>query len=327
VKIRWKRGQAIIALMIVMLLLVTAACGNSDDDDAAADAETPVASSTATTASADAAASPTERELNEDGTPTTAAASATEAEEDAPTSTTAPATATKAEESTATTASGEPTATEAAGQETAGTGFGTGDEDIPEIETLDPELLPNFSMTMNFEAANMSGTPQTTVKMQMEQSSVGNYHFVMEADGQPIEVWTVDGKSWTSVGGEVIESPTGPLFDPADILQTGELIPEGLNAREAGTEEVNGRQATKWVVDGADYVAFMNEDAKTNGTSTGEMTNGQGEVSVWVDNELNIMLKAEGDVTWDNSDGTVGSLVYDYEIHEIGTTADVVAPV
>jgi hypothetical protein len=50
-------------------------------------------------------------------------------------------------------------------------------------------------------------------------------------------------------------------------------------------------------------------------------------VYLWVDDELNIMILSEADVTWDNSDGTTGSLVYNYEIHDIGTTADVVAPV
>jgi hypothetical protein len=136
----------------------------------------------------------------------------------------------------------------------------------------------------------------------------------------------VGDRSWTSIGGEVVESPTGPIFSPADLLQTSELIPEGLNAREEGTEEVNGRQATKWVVDGADYVSYMNEQAQIDGTSTVEMTDGAGDVAIWVDNELNIMIKSEADVTWSNSDGTEGSLIYDYEIHDIGSTAEIVEP-
>jgi hypothetical protein len=322
VKIRWKRGQAIVAILVVMLMLVTAACGNGDDDD---DAETSTAASTATTASSDAAASPTEADEEDEATSTSAQATATEAEEeDEPTPTTAAqATATESDESTATTASGDPTATEAEGEETAG----TGEVEVPEFETLDPELLPNFSLTMDFNATNFSGAPQTSLQMMMQQSAIGSYHFQMNADGQPIEIWTVGDQSWAAVGGEVVESPSGPLFDPADILQTGGLIPEGLNASRDGTEEINGRQTTRWFVDGADYVAFMNEEAQADPAVTVDMTNGAGDVYVWIDDELNIMILAEADVTWDNSDGTAGSLVYDYEIHDIGTTAEVVAPV
>jgi len=250
---------------------------------------------------------------------------ATEEDEDEPTTTTqSQATATETEDdepaTTATSGVGGSTATEPSGATTPATGDIGGD--IPEFETLDPELLPNFSMRMNFDATNLSGTPQTTLMMQMEQSAIDNYHLDMESDGELLEFWTIGEQSWTSIGGEVIESPTGPLFSPADILTTGELIPEGLEARNEGTEEVNGRETTKWVVDGADYVAFMNEDE----SATVEMTDGTGDVIIWIDNELNIMIKAEGDVAWMNDDSTDGSLIYDYEIYDIDSTSEVQAP-
>jgi hypothetical protein len=319
---RWKRGQMVVALLCVLLLVVTAACSSADEDDG-----DPTATTAATTASS-ADSSPTAAEAP--ATETSPAATATEEESTESTATTgAQATATEADDdgptATSTTAAGESTATEATGGTTPDTG--TGDvEEVPDFDTLDPELLPNFSLTMNFDATNMSGTPQTTLTMVMEQSAIDNYHLNMETDGQVLEFWTIGDQSWTSVGGEVVESPTGPLFSPADLLQTSELIPEGLNAREDGNEEVNGRQTTKWVVDGADYVAYMNEQAKVDGTSTVEMTDGTGEVTVWIDEELNIMIKAEGDVAWNNSDDTQGTLVYDYSIHDIGSTADIVAP-
>lgn len=318
---RWKRGQMVIALLCLMLLVITAACGNGDDDG------DPTATTAATTASS-AGSSPTTGEATE--TESSATASATEENATEPAATTGTqATATETDDdeptATSTTAAGAPTATESTGGTTPDTGSGGGEE-VPEFDTLDPELLPNFSMTMNFNAENMSGTPQTTLQMVMEQSAIGNYHINMETDGQALEFWTIGEQSWTSIGGEVVESPTGPLFSPADLLQTSELIPEGLNAREDGSEEINGRQTTKWVVDGADYVAYMNEQAQVDGTSTVEMTDGTGEVSVWIDEELNIMIKAEGDVAWSNSDDTQGSLVYDYEILDIDSTADIVAP-
>ncbi len=324
---RWKRGQAVIALVCVMLLVVLAACGNGDDDDD--DVTTSNSSSTVTVASSGAEGTSTVEDDAE--TETSASATATEEDDDGEPTSTSPAEATATEgdddepAATSTSATSDPTATESSDVTTPDTDTGGVDE-VPEFETLDPELLPNFSLTMNFDAINLSGTPQTTLMMQMEQSAVDNYHLVMETDGEELEFWTIGEQSWTSMGGETIESPTGPLFSPADILTTGELIPEGLNAREEGSEEVNGRQTTKWVVDGADYVEYMNEEAQLEGTSTVEMTDGTGEVTIWVDDELNIMIKAEGDVAWNNSDDTEGSLIYDYEIHDIGTTPDVVAP-
>ncbi|MDQ3547907.1 MAG: hypothetical protein M3439_03725 [Chloroflexota bacterium] len=330
----WKRGQTIIAILCVLLLTVATACGSGDDDDNDTAAATSTgATSTATTPSISSAAESTptvadetEATATEEETEATAPATATEEEEEEPTATTqTQATATDEDEydsvaTATTTTGGGSTATEPSEATTPATGDLGGD--IPEFETLDPELLPNFSMRMNFDATNLSGTPQTTLMMQMEQSGIDNYHLDMESDGELLEFWTIGEQSWTSIGGEVIESPTGPLFSPADILTTGELIPEGLEARNEGTEEVNGRETTKWVVDGADYVAFMNEDA----SSTVEMTGGSGEVTIWIDNELNIMIKAEGDVAWMNDDDTDGSLIYDYEIYDIDSTAQVQAP-
>lgn len=307
-------------MLCVMLLVVATACGSGDDDD-----DTGAATSTATTESASSASdsSPTTADdTNATATEedTAASATATEEEEDA-------ATATKAadnEPAASATTGGSTTATEPAGVTTPATDDGTAD--IPEFETLDPELLPNFSLTMNFDAVNLSGTPRTTLKMQMQQSSLDNYHLNMDTDGEVLEFWTIGEQSWTSLAGEIVESPTGPLFSPADILTTGELIPEGLEAREDGAEKVNGRQTTKWVIDGADYVQYMNDETVVDGTTTVEMTDGAGEVTIWIDDELNIMIKADGDVAWKNSDGTDGSLVYDYEIHDVGSTAEVQAP-
>lgn len=311
----WKHGKSIVAVLCVMLVLITAACGNGDDDDD----ETPT--SVATTAASAPDATPTT--ARSEATTTESDATATdEGAEDSPTATT-PATATEAEESeepTATTGAGGATPTESGSVTTP-----TTDDELGDFETLDPELLPNFSLTMNFVATNMSGVPETNLQMQMEQSDIDNYHFNMNSEGELLEFWTIGDQSWTSIGGEVMESPTGPMFRPADILTTGELIPEGLDAQREGTEQVNGRETTKWVIDGADYVAYMNAEEESNATGI-EMSDGSGEVVVWVDNELNIMLKAEGDVAWSNSDGTDGTLVYDYEIYDIGSTADIVAP-
>ncbi|HYI14001.1 MAG TPA: hypothetical protein VEX37_01320 [Thermomicrobiales bacterium] len=341
--IRWKHRQTFIALMCVMLLIVTAACGNGDDDDGGEAATSPASTSTTASGASGGDSTPTAEEDPQSNTTSTATsatatsatetsatASATEEDEGseptAPTGAQSTATESSGDEpsATATTATGASTATESSGMTTPDTG--TGGVEVPEFETLDPELLPNFSLTMNFEAINLSGTPQTTVVMQMQQSAVDNYHLFMETDGEALEFWTIGEQAWTSIGGEVVESPTGPLFTPADILTTGELIPAGLEAREEGSEEVNGRQTTKWIVDGADYVEYMNEDAQFEGVSPVEMSNGTGEVTIWIDDELKIMIRADGDVAWDNSDGTQGSLVYDYEIHDIGSTADIVAP-
>jgi hypothetical protein len=303
-----------------VLLVVTAACGSGDDDD-----DNDAATATISVGSSSAQSSPTTASESEaTATEADATAIATETEADEPTATSgSKATATEAI-ATATSTETESTATEPSGETTPSTDEGS--TDVPDIETLDPELLPNFSLTMNFDATNLSGTPQTTIKMQMEQSAVDHYHLNMETDGEVVEFWTVGEQSWTSIAGEVVESPTGPMFSPADILTTGELIPEGLEAREDGSEEVNGRQTTRWVIDGADYVEYMNEQTQAEGTSTIEMSDGTGEVTVWIDDELNIMIKADGDVAWKNSDDTDGSLVYDYEIYDIDSTSEVEAP-
>ncbi|HEX5165271.1 MAG TPA: hypothetical protein VFV93_07745, partial [Thermomicrobiales bacterium] len=288
---RWKRGQTFIAILCAMLLVVTAACGSGDDDDNESEATT-AATSTATKAAAAADTSPTKAETA-GATATTAAetATATETEDTEPTATT------RAEATATTPASDEATATSTATEPAGATSTaGVGDIEVPDFETLDPELLPNFTLTMNMTSTNMDDVPESTMKMEMAQSDVDTYHVSVDTDGDVIEFWAVDGRYWTSIGGEIVESPTGSIFSPSDILTTGELIPDDLEAREDGHEEVNGRQTTRWVIDGDKYVEYMNQQNVASGVSTGEMTDGSGEVTIWIDDELKIMIKANSDV-------------------------------
>lgn len=345
-KFRWKRGHAIVALLCVALMLFVAACGGDDDDSDNGDTTPTSNAATSTTGSSGSDTTPTAGDdASATGTGSSSgSATATGSGSDGSATTTGSSgsdgTATETEsnpESTGTGTSGstpstsDPTATSGSNTSptqpsgsaspTSGTGL-----EVPDIETLDPELLPNFSMRMDFDATNYAGSAQTTMVIEMRQSEIGTYYMRMETDGEALEFWTIGDKSWTSVGGQIIESPGGSMFNPADILATGQVMPEGLNARKDGEEEINGRQTTRWVTDGADYVALMNEEALAQGTTTVEMTDGAGEVVVWIDNELDIMIRAEGDVTWTNSDSTEGSLVYQYEIHDIGSTEEITQP-
>ena len=302
------RGQLLVALLCVLVLTFTAACGGGDDDDGEGADEAPTTTSAATAPAAVSELSPT--------TSDEATATATETvSEPTATATTAAATATEADEPTATTAS-DPTSTTSADVST------PTDEEFEDFETLDPEALPNFSLRMSYIATNLAETPQTTVTFQIEQNAVDNYHINMDADGEVLEMWTVGGRSWISESGEVIESPSGPLFRPSDLLSTTEVLPEELDAEREGEEEVNGRETTKWVVDAEDYVEMAQED----GSIPSGATDAAGEMAVWIDNELNIMIKSEADVTWTNADGTDGSLLYDYEIYDIGSTDEVQSP-
>jgi hypothetical protein len=108
-------------------------------------------------------------------------------------------------------------------------------------------------------------------------------------------------------------------FSPALYLQPIQED-QGLRfADEIGQETVNGREATHYRLDAEDYAQGMAE--------TGEqITNVTGEGDIWVDNELNILLRAELDIALTDATGTDVETSATWEVTEIGTTQEMSAP-
>lgn len=305
------RSIVVIALLCVFVLVFTAACGGDDDDDAATDstavatAETGIdASPTATEEAEEPAVAVTATEVDEEGSPT-----ATEEEAEA----------TPTEEDV------EPTATEAE-DDASPTSDGTGDIDDPlaDVQPIDPEALPNFTMSFTFDLTGIPDQEDSSIGVEIEQSSLENYHMSALMTDTGIETWLVDGTNYVDQGdGTIVELPEGTdgaFFSPSIFLQEVPPLDPELEATLEGEVEVSGRNTRHYVISGENYLAQA--DMLTGGSATDV----EGQVEVWIDIELNMMIKQLADVTWTNADGTTGTFMSDLLIYDIGTTAEVEAP-
>jgi hypothetical protein len=308
-KSRSGTGHWIWAICALLALSLTiAACGGGDDDDvtptaeAAAATETPAAISqeTPTTAS--------------DPTPTVEATATLQA----PTATAQPATPTQAQ--AAATATSPATATPT----------GTVEEDLlADIEMLDPELLPNFTLVMRIEMRGVPGELEdmdedAIFDLEIEQSALDNYHMRFNSADMVIEIWSVDGMTYiTEDDGSIVSLPGSDMgfFSPSLFLQTVPPLDSELQARRTGEETVSGRQTTRYEVSAENYLALSElfEDGMVPDDADGELV-------LWVDNELNIPIRYDADITWTNTDGTDGVLLMNYLISDIGSTPRVEAP-
>lgn len=305
------------SLPVVTVLLLAAACG-SGGDDAASPTVAANASTTATKSGV-----PTEATLVATNTAvapsvvatSTAAATSTSSAAGEPTATDAAATATRAEPTATEDDDVTPTAEE-----------GEDQVDIGDYTTIDPELLPNFTLMFTFDVTGVPDQEDTHLDLEIQQSSVENYHLRLGAADTEIETWLVDGTSWVAEpGGGVTEIPGGEdsgLFSPAMFLQQVPTIDPAMQAELVDDDdEVSGRSTSHYRVSGMDMMTFTNylQGAEADADV-------QGYADIWIDNELRIMIKQTSDITWTNADGSEGAFLYDFLIDEIGSTPPVTAP-
>jgi hypothetical protein len=298
------RARSGAILLLIAILALTAACGGGSDD------ETPTPT-TATTAS-----SPTVSA--ESASPTAAAtktSAATATRESSPTA-----------EATETTAAVSPTTSSSTATSTseAVASPGSLDEALGDVETIDPNLLPNYTLAFELDATGMPDASDSALSFQIEQAAVDQYHMKVSGEGQNIEIWKVGDTSYVSQGdGQVVEMPAGTdsgLFSPSLFLQSAPTFPPDMDVEKVGEDTVSGRSATHYRVSGED---LMNNADFGEGITA---TDVQGDLDMWIDKELNIILKYGGDITWTNQDGSDGNMKLNYSITDIGSTQEVQAP-
>ncbi|HUG14211.1 MAG TPA: hypothetical protein VMM78_04260 [Thermomicrobiales bacterium] len=304
------RWLAIVCGLLALSLVIAACNTGSDSDVVTPTAEAAVATSTRAVTAQETPSPPAE------STPTVAVATAT-----SPAATVAASTATTAP------LAPTPTETDAATATVAATATTLGDvEDLlGEIETLDPDLLPNYTLTFRMDAAGIPEEPEPfTFEMEVQQAAVDNYHMRVVAIDTLLEVWVVDDVTYlTQDDGSITSIPGTDMafFSPSMFLSTVPPLEAELEAARVGEETINGRETTRYRITGEDYLTL----AELSGTDEAP-TDVSGEVNVWIDNELNIMIRQEADVTWTNDDGTEGRLFANYDLGSIGSTARVEAP-
>lgn len=291
------RRFLVASLVGVVVLLLGAACsvgGGSKTPTA-----TTAASVASPPASATAAASPTHHASPVAGSPV--AGSPTAGSPSA--SPTIPATPTRAASPTATRIPEAP---------------------IGEVQTLDPEKIPNFSMTASLETTGIGGSGDSTLEYVIQQSSADRFHLKVNGTGTTLEIWKIGDQSFIAQsGGEPAPLPEGTdtaLFSPTTFLQVIPPIDAGSNAQDLGAEKIDGRPARHYRLAADDFLK--------GGVFVGEQTvsNAKGQIDIWIDDEFRTPLRQQGDLTWTNADGSDGRFKIDYQLTQIGSTPEIQPP-
>ena len=241
-------------------------------------------------------------------------------------------TATEAQEPTATetpepTATPEPTPTETATAtatpEPTSTPTATPIpiEENPFAEVPSPDLvLENYTVTYYAEIETPEGDPEM-IDIFIEQSAPDRYHL---RAGEEVEIWVIDGATYfrNPDDGSVFQVPTA--VDPGLVSPAAYLIqipsPAGIpEALRVGEEDVDGRPAIHYSVDADQIEQFGLADDDT-------VTDPEGDIDVWIDQELGFISRMEIDAEWTDETGARQSAVIDLLITDVGTTAEIAPP-
>ncbi len=192
------------------------------------------------------------------------------------------------------------------------------------ITPLNPDAIPNYSLSTEVELRGVPNQPDFVMSLLILQAAPNHYYLRSTGGSSGLESWLVDGTTYlTQADGSVAQLPEGSdtaLFSPSLLVQTVPAISGDTLGVMLGIEDVSGRQATHYQIEGAD---LMNSVPWLPGEGATDI---EGQVNVWIDNELRIVLRQESDVRWKNADGTLGSFKDRYEVTNISTTEPVTAP-
>ena len=336
---RTKRLLLFVALVLMLPLL--AACAGDDEDDATSTSDSPaveVTTAPESTPDAEADTTPdmditpdTDTTPDMDTTPDTDMTPETDMTPDADMTPESAGTpdmdSTPDADTTPDTDATPDTATTPDSDSTPGTGM-TGP--FGELDDLTADV-PNFSLEF---MAQFENVPDDTgslfsadLDMMLAQSEPDVYHLQLTTTGDEaldVEVWSLPDATYLSESGDsAVELPAGLAseFAPTEALTVMPPVELLQNAEEVGEDEVNGRTATEYRVDAEDALMILMAQGQDVNVS-----NPEGEMNIWVDEELNVVIQMTADVTFEHEDGEEGSIVIDYMVTDIDETEDIEAP-
>ena len=197
-------------------------------------------------------------------------------------------------------------------------------EPLGTIVPLDPNVVTNYSLSTEIELRGVPGQSDFVMSLLILQSAPNHYYLKSASGGSGIESWLVDGTTYlTQADGSVAQLPDGSdtaLFSPTLLVQTVPMVSGETVGVDLGVEDVGGRQATHYRIEAED---LFETAPWLPGDSATEI---EGQLEVWIDNELSIIVRQESEVHWENADGKPGSFVGRYEVTHINTTEPVTAP-
>ncbi len=189
--------------------------------------------------------------------------------------------------------------------------------------------VENFTLEMTGSFENVpdetGATFSSNIEMFLQQSEPDVYQlrFVTEGDEEiALEMWALPDATYISESGaDPVELPGGLTseFSPAEFLMIVPPVETLEDVEEVGPDEVNGRPATLYRVDAEQAAGLLVAQGV-------EIEDPQGEMEIWIDDGLGVMVQMISDITFTNTDGTEGSASLEYRVTDIDETMPVEAP-
>lgn len=199
---------------------------------------------------------------------------------------------------------------------------------LPTVDDPAKDSLPVDQVTSNFtlhyNVQFTGGESETAIELAVAQHDADSYHIRVQNTGQQTEAWRVGETTWVAgPNGAIVELPglVDPnLYAPSSFLF---LIPD---LRESGSAtvidenaEVEGRSATRYEVDPSVADRFWPQQGNPPGDA-------EGTFEIWIDNELNLIVRAEADIEWPSGSNSP-RMEMSYLITQIDSTPEVQPPV
>lgn len=310
------------------MLPLLAACMSDDDDDNGNGADTTTDPAPEATSAVEEESTPEDEATSEDESTPDIDSSPTAAEtpEDSADATGTTDDAGSTPESTPDTMTTPDTESTPDGTGTPETG--EGDDPFGDLAELTSDV-PNFTLDYTGTFDNVpdetGATFSADMEMMLEQSEADIYHLRLMTTGDDeveIEMWSLGDATYIAESGEEpVELPAGTAtgMAPTDALL---IVPpvETLDAAdEVGQEDIGGRSATHYEVDPEDAALILMSQGVT-------FSNPEGDMDIWIDDELDIILQMTADITFENEDGSEGAIEMNYMVSDINETDDIEAP-
>lgn len=208
---------------------------------------------------------------------------------------------------------------------------GTGDmvddpfEDVGELQSDVPNFTLDFTGSFENVPDDTGEIFSADIDMMLMQSEPDIYQLSFTTTGDDaveLEVWSLaDSTFIAESGGMPVELPAGIAseFAPTNALVVVPPVATLAVAEEVGADEVDGRDATQYRVEAEDAAVILAPQGA-------EINDPEGEMEIWIDDELGVVLQMVADVTWTNEDDTEAMVVIDYTVSDVGETDDIEAP-
>ena len=182
-------------------------------------------------------------------------------------------------------------------------------------------VLDNYTISYTGEFNLPDGSTET-LEIFIEQSSANRYHL---RAGPEVEIWVVDDATYfkNPDDGTIFLVPSAVdsgLVSPAAYLIQVPDPAEVPQALAVGSESIDGRQAVHYVVTVEQFAQFGVTEGQT-------VLDPEGEIEVWIDDELGFISQMLMDVEWTDETGQRQDALINLTVTAVGSTPEIVAPI